>query len=277
MPFINNLGAISHLIDGYITTNGACCTIGDRTVRLTPIARPDTDRLLEFVRNERTGCVVMCNEGTAMLNKTPDTDHVLYDILNIRYDDMAMPLDEILQRPVLQITPFITREQEDFVQAATVHQAMDAMFPRPLQPLLRDAARRISYVRDIMPRITCYPGLHDVLDFCRERGVRLAMNTNRTDGMDMLLDNCRLHGYFDPIVLASHVARPKPAPDGALLIMKTWNIPAARLLFIGDSTSDKGAAEGAGIPFLAFQTEGLSPVSTKDFPTLLQALKSLPL
>ena len=112
MPFINNLGAISHLIDGYITTNGACCTIGDRTVRLTPIARPDTDRLLEFVRNERTGCVVMCNEGTAMLNKTPDTDHVLYDILNIRYDDMAMPLDEILQRPVLQITPFITREQE---------------------------------------------------------------------------------------------------------------------------------------------------------------------
>ena len=172
--------------------------------------------------------------------------------------------------------PRLTKEQEDFVQAATVHQAMDAMFPRPLQPLLRDAARRISYVRDIMPRITCYPGLHDVLDFCRERGVRLAMNTNRTDGMDMLLDNCRLHGYFDPIVLASHVARPKPAPDGALLIMKTWNIPAARLLFIGDSTSDKGAAEGAGIPFLAFQTEGLAEAAVEGFPTLLEALKSLP-
>lgn len=126
MPFINNLGAIRHLIDGYITTNGACCTIGDRTVRLTPIARPDTDRLLEFVRNERTGCVVMCNEGTAMLNKTPDTDHVLYDILNIRYDDMAMPLDEILQRPVLQITPFITREQED----ALMHQLPDCASTR---------------------------------------------------------------------------------------------------------------------------------------------------
>ena len=139
MPFINNLGAISHLIDGYITTNGACCTIGDRTVRLTPIARPDTDRLLEFVRNERTGCVVMCNEGTAMLNKTPDTDHVLYDILNIRYDDMAMPLDEILQRPVLQITPFITREQED----ALMHQLPDCASTR-WYPAFCDITSRLA-------------------------------------------------------------------------------------------------------------------------------------
>ena len=169
--------------------------------------------------------------------------------------------------------PRLTKEQEDFVQAATVHQAMDAMFPRPLQPLLRDAARRISYVRDIMPRITCYPGLHDVLDFCRERGVRLAMNTNRTDGMDMLLDNCRLHGYFDPIVLAGDVARAKPAPDGALLILKQWQCTPDRLLFLGDSASDKGAAEGAHIAFLSFQTEGLAEKSVSDFHVLLEALK----
>ena len=171
--------------------------------------------------------------------------------------------------------PELTREQEDFVQAATVHQAMDAIFPRPLQPLLRDAAKRISYVRDIMPHITGYPGLHDVLNFCRDAHMHLAMNTNRTDGMDMLLDNCRLHGYFDPIVLASHVARPKPAPDGALLILRTWNLPPRRLLFLGDSASDKGAAEGADIPFLSFQTEGLAEAAVKDFPTLLQALKTL--
>ena len=172
--------------------------------------------------------------------------------------------------------PNLTREQEDFVQAATVRQAMDAIFPKPLQPLLRDAARRISYVRDIMPHIACYPGLHEVLDFCRGKGLRLAMNTNRTDGMDMLLDTCRLHGYFDPIVMASHVARPKPAPDGALLILRQWNIPPRRLLFLGDSASDKGAAGGADIPFLAFQTEGLAEAAVEGFPTLLEALKSLP-
>ena len=169
--------------------------------------------------------------------------------------------------------PRLTREQEDFVQAATVHQAMDAIFPRPLQPLLRDAAKRISYVRDIMPHIGCYPGLHAVLDFCRDAGVRLAMNTNRTDGMDLLLDNCRLQGYFNPIVLASHVSRPKPAPEGALLILRQWNLPPEQVLFIGDSSSDKGAAEGALISFLSFQTDGLAPQSVSDFNTLLEALK----
>lgn len=169
--------------------------------------------------------------------------------------------------------PQLTREQEDFVQAATVHQAMDAVFPKPLQPLLRDAARKISYVRDIMPHIGCYPGLHDVLDFCRARGIRLAMNTNRTDGMDSLLDNCRLQGYFDPIVLASHVSRPKPSPEGALLILKQWNCKPDNILFIGDSFSDKGAAEGASIPFLSFKTEGLAPRSIADFNTMLNGMK----
>ena len=170
--------------------------------------------------------------------------------------------------------PKLTREQEDFVQAATVHQAMDAIFPKPLQPLLRDAARHISYLRDIMPHIGCYAGLHEVLDFCRSLDLRLAMNTNRTDGMDMLLDNCRLRGYFDPIVLASDVSRPKPSPEGALLILKTWNFAPKTVLFIGDSSSDKGAAESADIPFLSFQTEGLAPQSISNFNTLLTALKT---
>lgn len=169
--------------------------------------------------------------------------------------------------------PKLTREQEDFVQAATVHQAMDAIFPKPLQPLLRDAAKRVSYVRDIMPHITCYPGLHDVLNFCRDHGVRMAMDTNRTDGMDMLLERCRLQGYFDPVVLAGDVSRPKPAPDGALLILRQWKCEARRLLFIGDSLSDKGAAKDANIAFLSFQTEGLAEQSVSDFSVLLEALK----
>lgn len=169
--------------------------------------------------------------------------------------------------------PKLTREQEDFVQAATVHQAMDAIFPKPLQPLLRDAARKVSYVRDIMPHIGCYPGLHDVLDLCKSLGISLAMNTNRTDGLDTLLDNCRLRGYFDPIVLASHVSKPKPSPEGALRILNQWKYKPDSVLFIGDSSSDKGAAEGASIPFLSFQTMGLAPQSIADFNTLLNAVR----
>lgn len=171
--------------------------------------------------------------------------------------------------------PALTKEQEDFVQAATYPQAIDKFFPKPLQPLLREATRKFSYEKEILPYIRTYPGLHDLLAWCAGNGIRTAMDTNRHDGMDILLESCRLQGCFDPLVLASHVRHPKPSPDGAMLILGTWKLPAENLLFIGDSTSDKGAAEGAGIPFLAYRNAGLSDHSFNDFPVLLEALKSL--
>jgi len=171
--------------------------------------------------------------------------------------------------------PKLSAEQEVFVQMATVHQALDAIIPKPLQPLLREATQRVSYKRDIMPRITHYPHLHDVLDLCREHRVRLGMNTNRVDGMDMLLTNCRLHGYFDPIVLASHVRRPKPDPEGALMIASTWECPPEKLLFLGDSASDKGAAEAAGMAFLSFQNEKLDKRVLEDFSVMAETIRIL--
>lgn len=168
--------------------------------------------------------------------------------------------------------PPLTPEQEDFVQMATVHQALNSLCPSALLPLLRDAAKRIDYERDILPKITHYPGIHALLDLCWETGIRLGMDTNREDGMDTILGNCRLRGYFDPIVLASHVRRPKPFPDGALAIARQWNLPPAALLFLGDSATDRDAAQAAGIPFLTFQTEGLSEASIADFDTLRLAL-----
>ncbi len=171
--------------------------------------------------------------------------------------------------------PDLAPEQEDFVQAATVSQALAAIIPSALRPLLRDAGRQVSYERDILPRITCFPGLHGMLEQCRRIGLRTGMATNRTDGMEALLSQCRLHGCFDPVVLACDVPRPKPAPDGALLIASRWNEDPSRLLFIGDSASDKGAAEGAGIPFLAFQTQGLAEHCIAGFAELNAILCSL--
>ena len=170
--------------------------------------------------------------------------------------------------------PRLTQQQEDFVHAATLNQALDAIIPVSLRPLLKYAAQKISYDRDILPRITCFPDLHNVLRFCRKTGIRCGMATNRCDGMETLIAQCRLQGFFDPIVLATDVPNPKPAPDGALRIAAEWKLAPSRLLFIGDSTSDRGAAENAGIPFLAFQTKGLAERAIADFATLLGALQN---
>ena len=46
LMLITNLGQIEHLIDGYITTNGARCFVGDHTVCLRPISREDVDEVV---------------------------------------------------------------------------------------------------------------------------------------------------------------------------------------------------------------------------------------
>lgn len=171
--------------------------------------------------------------------------------------------------------PPLPKEQHDFVQAGTVNEVLDVIIPRALRPLMREAVRKVSYLHDIMPHITHYPGLHGVLDLCKSAGIPMGIDTNRTDGMEILMDNCRLHGYFDPIVLADSVPHAKPAPDGALFIARSWGLEPASLLFIGDSSSDRGAAGSAGIPFLSFRTEGLSEQSVADFANLRETLQSL--
>ena len=56
---------------------------------------------------------------------------------------------------------------------------------------------------------------------------------------------------------------------------RPWGLEPSSLLFIGDSSSDRGAAEKAGIPFLSFRTKGLAEQSVEDFATLREALESL--
>ena len=171
--------------------------------------------------------------------------------------------------------PPLPKEQHDFVQAGTVNEVLDVIIPRALRPLMREAVRKVSYLHDIMPRITHYPGLHGVLDLCKAAGIPMGIDTNRRDGMDIIFNNCRLHGYFDPVVLVDTVPTPKPAPDGAFFIAEKWGLEPSSLLFIGDSASDRGAAQAAGVPFLSFQNQSLSKHSIAGYDILQEALQSL--
>ena len=171
--------------------------------------------------------------------------------------------------------PPLPENMHDFVQAGTVNEVLDVIIPQPLRPLMREAVRKLSYMNEIMPHITHFPGLHGVLDLCKAAGIPMGIDTNRMNGMDIILDNCRLHGYFDPIVLVDSVPHPKPAPDGAFFIAEKWGLEPASLLFIGDSASDRGAAQSAGIPFLSFQNQSLAKQSIAEYSVLQEALQSL--
>lgn len=178
-----------------------------------------------------------------------DCDGVIVDSCagNIHYYNLL--------RKALELPP-ITMEQAQYVQMSTAEQALDAIIPMPLRPALRDAARTISYRRDILPLLQPYDGLRDLLEACRQRGLRLGVHTNRLDGMDDILNKCELEGFFNPVITAAS-GPAKPHPYGTKIIVSQWNLPPSRLLFVGDSTTDRDAAAGAGVPFLAFRNPDL--------------------
>ena len=105
--FINNIGQIEHLVDGYITANGACCEIGGEIVATEHIAAGDAERMIGFVNDRHIPCVIMAAHGNCMINSTGLTDHMMIDMLNIERECVATPLDEIMNDRILQITPFV--------------------------------------------------------------------------------------------------------------------------------------------------------------------------
>ena len=197
-----------------------------------------------------------------------DCDGVLIDsgLSNIRFYNLL--------RHGLGLPP-MSGEQEKYVHMSTAEQAVQAIIPESLLPVVRHVVAHIDYERNILPMVKTYDGLHDFLDACRNRGMLLAVHTNRSGGVGRIMDHCGLAGYFSPVVTAA-TAPPKPSPEGVRLILKDWNEAAGNVLFLGDSATDRDAAAAAGVPFLAFQAPGLSSLGICDsFHDLQAALEAV--
>jgi phosphoglycolate phosphatase len=79
---------------------------------------------------------------------------------------------------------------------------------------------------------------------------RLALATNRSATIPALIDYLGLDGIFDAVASARDPVRPKPAPDIVELCLKRAGVAPASAVYVGDSETDRMAAEAAGIHFL---------------------------
>jgi phosphoglycolate phosphatase-like HAD superfamily hydrolase len=71
-------------------------------------------------------------------------------------------------------------------------------------------------------------------------------------------DEKTLEGYFDIVVTALDVKRPKPYPDQLLKILEHFQIEPQQAIYVGDSELDAIAAKSAGIPIIAYNNKSLS-------------------
>ncbi len=94
-----------------------------------------------------------------------------------------------------------------------------------------------------------YPSVVDTLDTLRQRGAKLAVITNKLEGLSrLLLAELELDAYFDLIVGGDTASAPKPDAAPVRLCLERLGVAAADALFVGDSETDVNAARAAGTP-----------------------------
>lgn len=92
-----------------------------------------------------------------------------------------------------------------------------------------------------------YPGIPETLAALRERGVRLAVASNKPDGAVKQLAARYFPGLFDVAVGDRTGLRVKPAPDLVTVAMNVLRADPAATVYIGDSDVDIETAKNAGL------------------------------
>jgi Cof subfamily protein (haloacid dehalogenase superfamily) len=109
---ITNLGAIEHLIDGYVTTNGALCFVGDEVVSCKHIPADEARLVVEDSIEKNYGVIVIGEKDVAVLDPNGDVDMIFRQHLAVENLNLAKPVEYVLQQRIMQITPFFDKDYE---------------------------------------------------------------------------------------------------------------------------------------------------------------------
>ena len=109
---ITNLGAIEHLIDGYITTNGALCYVGDELVACQAIPKQDVLTCVEDAQEKGYSLIVVGRTDVAVLDPVGDVDRIFRQMLAVKNLDKVSSLEKVLEQDILQLTPFFPADYE---------------------------------------------------------------------------------------------------------------------------------------------------------------------
>lgn len=114
------------------------------------------------------------------------------------------------------------------------------------------------------------PDLPDFLRLIKPK-YHTAISTNRSDTMAMVLDTFNLRSWFDIVVTALDVSRPKPDPEGMVRIMEYFQVKPDEIIYIGDSTVDQDLCAAVGVDLIAFRNPTLNArYYVEDFMSINQ-------
>jgi HAD superfamily hydrolase (TIGR01509 family) len=182
---------------------------------------------------------------------------VIYDCDGVMFDSFEANLAFYDRIMVMLGRPVLDRRDDEQMRVLHTYANRDVLawfFPDgdEFAAAVR-AASSIDY-REMVPFMRIEDGFVETLELLRSR-VSLAVCTNRSTSMEMVLQSFGLASYFSCVMTASRVANPKPHPEPLLKVLSHYRIAPGEALFIGDSDVDRRAAAAAGVPFVSYKAD----------------------
>jgi len=164
----------------------------------------------------------------------------------------------------------------DYVHSHTVWESLEHIF-RDCEdlPEARQYVRTLDY-GPFIPMMVEEPHLREFLQFLRP-GCFTALATNRSTTTRAVLIYHGLEDYFDLVVSAQDVSRPKPDPEAFGRILNHFRLQPEEAIYIGDSRVDEEFARRSGVRLVAYRNPELSAAYYLDSfaqgPDLIKELR----
>jgi putative hydrolase of the HAD superfamily len=160
-----------------------------------------------------------------------------------RFDEQASTLNGVSEEPFWKL-------YDKFV--------LDALgYTSDLDSFSKEVSREFDKVIPEVKSWAEYPDARPLLDDLTERGFRLAVVSNATELVRRVLENLKLTGYFQSIVVSEEVGVRKPDPKIFHIAAKEIRTPPNRAIYIGDRfTIDVVGAKRAGMNAVLLDRNG---------------------
>lgn len=152
--FITNLKEIEHLIDGYISFNGALAQVGNDVIFMKELPKEDIRRMMEDATTRNYTLAICGRDKVAIHNYSHIFTELFVEGLGVDSVDLNDKVEPLLEMPILQMSPFFTVDDEKLIMPKLV--GCESL---RWHPLFTDISSRGIHKVMILPKVAAYIGV----------------------------------------------------------------------------------------------------------------------
>ena len=153
--------------------------------------------------------------------------------------------------------PLMNEEEEDYVHSHNVFDAVDHIFRNYPDEIEKVHQYRITVdYTPFLKYMVMEPDLKEFLSILKPK-YHTAISTNRSTTMPAVMEMHDLHPYFDMVVTALDVEKPKPHAEALVKILDHFQVSADEAVYIGDSMVDREHTDGVKMRLISFKNPQL--------------------